>query len=344
MRLIHSVGRLAALSSALFAAHASPITADPPYSSSTSTMAAAVACPDGLTGKQIILAVHGTSSSGYDSWGAGPYRTVLPKLGPGFDLCWVDLPGRSTVDLQLSAEYVAFAIRHLAPSSKSGKVNIISHSQGGPDVTWAMEWFPSTRGLVNVFVANSPDFHGTNKFDSSEASVKQGNAPTSASSLQQADYSNMAKLTKTHVNTAFVPTVALTSTGDEVVGPYPATATLDGIHAVISIQDFCPGYSADHFLMIIAAPAVQLTFQAFVNNGIIDKSQFKRANCQTYPDGSGFNYTALVPYATTTIDYIWSVVTAPNAPGEPLFKQYVCDRNAAPQSSCGAGYFPYSSE
>ncbi len=41
-------------------------------------------------------------------------------------------------DAQLSAEYVARAILALAPQSKTGKVNVIGHSQGGGlNIQWA---------------------------------------------------------------------------------------------------------------------------------------------------------------------------------------------------------------
>lgn len=51
----------------------------------------------------------------------------------------VDLPGRSVVDVQLSAEYVAYGVQYLAPKSSTKKVSIIGHSQGGGvNPQWAL--------------------------------------------------------------------------------------------------------------------------------------------------------------------------------------------------------------
>jgi hypothetical protein len=40
-------------------------------------------------------------------------------------------------DMQLAAEFVAYAIKYLAPKSTAsgGKINIVSYSQGGPNVS-----------------------------------------------------------------------------------------------------------------------------------------------------------------------------------------------------------------
>jgi hypothetical protein len=43
----------------------------------------------------------------------------------------------SLTDMQLAAEFVAYAIKSLAPQSikTGGKINIVSYSQGGPNVS-----------------------------------------------------------------------------------------------------------------------------------------------------------------------------------------------------------------
>ena len=325
--------------------HASPlVTKDPAYTVPVSTLTSAITCPDGLTGAQIVLGVHGTSSTGSESWGSGPYRTILPHLSPRFDFCWVDLPSRALVDLQISAEYVAHAIHHLAPQSRSGKINIVSHSQGGPDTQWALEWFPSTRALVHVFVANSPDFRGTQQLALLEPLLQTGVVPLSASFYQQLSTSHMSTLSKNHakgMGIARVKTVTLFSYTDEVVQPFPATGTLTGtlMKPPVSIQDVCPLYLADHFLMIIAHPAFELTYQAFTHDGNIDRTKFDPARCTSYADGSVFDFRSTVPYATAVLNDILAIALEYKAPGEPKFRQYVCDRGAAGREMCGEGYF-----
>lgn len=86
------------------------------------------------------------------------------------------------LDAQLSAEYVAYGIRYLAPQSATKKVALIGHSQGagkykkhlsnkaldtfnilGLNPQWALIFWPSTKKLVSNYIALSGDFHGTDE-------------------------------------------------------------------------------------------------------------------------------------------------------------------------------------
>ncbi|GAA5961105.1 hypothetical protein JCM3765_001228, partial [Sporobolomyces pararoseus] len=133
------------------------------FSEPCSTYSSAVTCPNGIQGKAggIVLLVHGTGSTGAESWAQGPYVLKLPTAGPGYDVCYVDLPGRSIGDAQYSSEFVAYNVKNLAAKSSTGKVSLVSHSQGGLNVQWAMDFWPSYRSLVHAFVGLAPDFHGT---------------------------------------------------------------------------------------------------------------------------------------------------------------------------------------
>lgn len=64
---------------------------------------------------------------------------------------------------QINAEYVAYNIKALAKKSKTGKVNSISHSEGGLITQFALNYFPSARPFVENFVALAADFHGTDE-------------------------------------------------------------------------------------------------------------------------------------------------------------------------------------
>ena len=72
--------------------------------------------------------VHGTGSTGEESWAQGPYVQLLPKAA-NIDACWINLPNRSLSDAQVSAEYVAYNIRALAAKSKTKKIALIGPSQ-----------------------------------------------------------------------------------------------------------------------------------------------------------------------------------------------------------------------
>lgn len=98
---------------------------DAPYSLSNDVYENAITCPNGIQGRDggVVLLIHGTASTGsesvlsfrsspfannlgFRSWAEGPYIKLLPTdpNGPGFDVCWIDLPNRSLSDAQISAE------------------------------------------------------------------------------------------------------------------------------------------------------------------------------------------------------------------------------------------------
>ncbi|BGP34990.1 hypothetical protein JCM10296v2_006814 [Rhodotorula toruloides] len=139
------------------------------YSQPCDTYAQTINCPNDIRrktvggggGGDVVLLVHGTGSTGPETWDNGPYIKLLPKAGPGFDVCEITVPGRSLGDIQTTSEYVAFAIQQLAAQSQTGKVGIVSHSQGGLNVQWALDFWLSYRSLVSAFVALAGDFHGT---------------------------------------------------------------------------------------------------------------------------------------------------------------------------------------
>lgn len=161
---------------------------DATYSQTCAALAQPIVCPTGFTGAKngcadvpqaaltalsIVLLVHGTGSTGNESWAQGPYVALLPKRA-AVDVCYTSLPYRSLGDAQVSAEYVAYAISSLAPKSKTGKVTAIGHSQGGGfNVQFALLYWPSTRKLVSncsssllarahsADIALSGDFKGT---------------------------------------------------------------------------------------------------------------------------------------------------------------------------------------
>lgn len=128
---------------------------DPPFSVPVDQLAATVSCPRGVQGKAggIVFLIHGTGmslkahsmtvtngssgSSAEVSWNDGPYNLILPTYGPGYDICWIDLPGHAVGNAATTAEYVAYNIPQLAAKSATGQVFVIGHSQGaGLTIPW----------------------------------------------------------------------------------------------------------------------------------------------------------------------------------------------------------------
>lgn len=133
------------------------------FSQSCSAYSSALNCPNGIKGKKggVVLLVHGTGSTADETWSNGPYMKLLPDEGPGFDVCAVTLPNRSLGDIQVTSEYVAYLISSLSSKSATGKVGLVTHSQGGLNVQWALDYWPVYRSLVSSFVALAAPFKGT---------------------------------------------------------------------------------------------------------------------------------------------------------------------------------------
>ncbi|EFP89185.1 uncharacterized protein PGTG_15026 [Puccinia graminis f. sp. tritici CRL 75-36-700-3] len=108
---------------------------DAPWSQGEASYQKSVGCPLGLKNKAkgIVLLVPGTGGDASEAYKSSPYYQGLPSQG--FDVCWVNIPNYSLGDMQLAAEFVAYAIKYLAPKSTAsgGKINIVSYSQGGPN-------------------------------------------------------------------------------------------------------------------------------------------------------------------------------------------------------------------
>ncbi|KAJ5757904.1 uncharacterized protein N7511_006598 [Penicillium nucicola] len=135
---------------------------DAPYSLPESALRSAIHIPKTFTydtaNKTPILLVPGTGSPA-----GSTYQFSFTKLFSQHahtDPVWVNIPGNSLDDIQSNAEYVAYAINYISAVSKRA-IGVVSWSQGGIDVQWALKYWPSTRASVTDFMAISADFHGT---------------------------------------------------------------------------------------------------------------------------------------------------------------------------------------
>jgi triacylglycerol lipase len=184
-------------------------------------------------------------------------------------------------DAQISSAYVAYNLHHL--SSLAGTpVAVIGHSQGSPNVQWALRFFPSTRdpAVTRSFVALSPDFSGVGFDGLTELCDIVSGVPLCAPSLwQQAKGSNyMAALAGgSHgIDQAYVPTTVVWSVTDEVVVPSFENSRLSGA-SIISAQDLCPTRVVGHLLMTHDAAGFAIALDALEHGGQADVARIDRA-------------------------------------------------------------------
>ncbi|KAI6795966.1 hypothetical protein KC361_g4706 [Hortaea werneckii] len=251
---------------------------DAPFSVDAETLASALTCPNGspTASSPPILLVHGTSTTGEETWGDGYVPALKEK---GFTACYVTLPGRAMADMQVSSEYVAYNLHYLSQLSGGLKPAVISHSQGGPNTQWALQFWPSTRSVTSSFIPLSPDFEGIDLFGSDLSKFCIGDL-CQASIWQQSDGSNYFKALHGHDFAALVPTTVVWTKTDGVVEPAKINARLPGSTA-ISLQDLCPLRFTTHIQMTMDAAAFAIALDSLQHGGIGSLARVKKQRLKT---------------------------------------------------------------
>ncbi|KAM0748055.1 alpha/beta-hydrolase [Meredithblackwellia eburnea MCA 4105] len=322
-------------------------TSDAPFSVSTSTMQSAITCPNGIQKKAggVVLLVHGTGSTGSESWSGGPYDVVLPTAGKGYDICWVDLPGRSLVDAQLSAEYVAYGVQYLAPQSATKKVSIIGHSQGaGLNPQWALVFWPSIQPLVSNYIALAPDFHGTIEVI---LLCTKLNIPTCEPSVWQQTVGSNYLAAQNSINTggggkALVPTTSIYTLTDDIIQPElpplgpTSFLTGAGVHALQDVDVCGPTHVADHFSMVVDPAAFGLALTTLEKGGPVDLADFDRSYCTYLKDDVLLNATGIPVLLNSAFQDAVAFATGGRVSAQPALQPYVCERGFA--ETCGTAF------
>ncbi|EPQ29751.1 uncharacterized protein PFL1_02970 [Pseudozyma flocculosa PF-1] len=315
-------------------AAAVPPTTDAPFSVSAATVQGAIECPFGIQRKPggIVYLIHGTGSTGKESWGSGPWVSLLPNLGPGFDVCYVTLPDRSQGDAQISAEYVARGVQFLAPQSATGKVSLVGHSQGNLNIEWALAFWPvAARSLTAEYIALAADFQGTldGILYCSATKILEGGCP--AAEFQQSTGSHFVNtLRKATANSALVPTASIYTIYDEVVTPEvgPGATSVINKASLYPLQDLdiCgPLHPAEHFSMIIDPAAFEIGYKSLVAGKPIARSAIDKRSCIDFYYGTGFNNNTFAKGAELLEAIVKDVVSFPTADvvkAEPAIKAY----------------------
>ncbi|MEV0575015.1 hypothetical protein [Streptomyces sp. NPDC050392] len=244
--------------------------AEPTLGTPAAMLDAALHCPGSFAhpDHEPVLLVHGTSSTGDESWGWG-YAPALRDAG--YDVCTVDLTNRSMGDIQESAEYVVRAVGRI--NSLTGrKVDVIGHSQGNMQIRWALKWWPSLQTKVDdaVFLANPG--HG----------IGAGNlfctAPCAPALHQFSVGSNfLAALNAGDETPGAVSYTNLYSLTDEAIVPV-TTAPVSGA-ANVSMQSVCPGRTVTHFGFLYDSVAYGLVVDALSHSGTVDPGRLPFGKC-----------------------------------------------------------------
>lgn len=196
-------------------------------------------------------------------------------------------------DMQVNAEYVAYNLHYISQLSGGLQTAVISHSQGGPNTQWALQFWPSTRNVTRAFVALSPDFAGIDLLGSTSllSDICEGGL-CQASMWQQSAGSHYYDALHSHDFTAHVPTTSIWTQVSKLI-PWPADKRTDVLQfdgvvvpasdnaqlpgsTVLSVQSLCPLRPTTHVTMTISSAAYALALDALNNDGVASLSRVKK--------------------------------------------------------------------
>jgi pimeloyl-ACP methyl ester carboxylesterase len=268
-----------------------------------------------------VLLVHGTFADSAINW-SWNYEEALPARGE--TACAVDLPDRSAGDIQISTEYVVYAIRAIAERSHRS-VAVISHSQGGLELRWALRWWPDLRKLVSDAVLFVAPNNGS-AFPDALCTVPNVCA---ASLYQMRSDSRFLEALNAEPRAPKGVEFTAIATADDNFFVLPEQAHLNTRGKLVSnvvIQDICPGHQVDHNGVAFDGPTYALAVDALDHKGPADPARIDRAVCQTdtMPFVTRDEANAkLQEYGGTLAELLGP--NGPKAPGEPPLACYATD-------------------
>jgi triacylglycerol lipase len=250
-------------------------------------LAAAITCyGDARTrGSAPILVVPGTGSDGSQVYalGKGAFDAI------GRRPCTVSLPDRATADLQISVQYVAYAIRTLSRATRR-RIAVAGISQGGLLARVALTYWPSLRPRVTDVVTAAATHRGALGTPEAAARCLVDGCPPAI--WQQAARSNFLSALnngrdETPGRTAYT---TVRSATDEVVQPQTGRAPASALEGAsnILIQDVCPGRTTGHIGTAVDSVTIAALRDAVTHKGPARASRLPPDVC-AHPYGTGLD-------------------------------------------------------
>ena len=332
-------GATALAAAALLAAPASaatyaPVDAPgPPLSVPTDKLAQSMRCSADLTSSTHtpVLFVTPTLVNPDEAFFA--FEHALDAMGVPY--CTLTIPFFTTEDIQVSAEYVVYAVRTIHAWT-GRKVDMLGWSQGGgPEPRWALRFWPDIRPLVAKLIDIEAPNHGTvviHMFCAAGVCSSAICYVTCVPALwQQADNSNFVAALNSGQET--FPGIAYTNIYSRVsqfVQPNLDASGTTSLHggggeiANIATQDICPLNVADHLAYYYDPVGYALVMDALTHPGPADPARIDRSVCTQVsnpyvPPASIPTYTAHFYNAI----FVERLHQEPQTTAEPPLKCYV---------------------
>ncbi|RKF63308.1 putative lipase b precursor protein [Erysiphe neolycopersici] len=306
-----------------------------PFSIPEEKLRSAIQIPPTFTygQKPAMLMVPGTGASGFETFGNtfGKLLTVTPYADP----VYISIPGNSLGDVQINAEYVAYALQYVQAISNQN-ITVMTWSQGALDVQWSLKYWPSIRNFVTDFIAISPDFHGTRLaylLCSGNTNINMiGCTPAVSQQAYNSRFIN--RMRQDGGDSSYVPTTTVYSQYDEIVQPQSgrqASAMIREGNAPVSntlLQEACRGQEGSglylHEGVLYSATAYALVIDALTHDGPGSIDRVRNSCSQTTPEG--LSDLDVVGVEALIVIILFRLLTfAPKVVREPELKEYAAN-------------------
>jgi hypothetical protein len=194
--------------------------------------------------------------------------------------CAYTAPGHTLNDIQVSGEYLVYAIRRMHRMS-GRRIAILGHSQGGMSMRWALRFWPDTRAMVDDVIGFAPSNHGTTAAD--VGCPKQCPAATWQ---QAADAKFIAALNSRAETFRGVSYTNVYTHTDWVVLPNNDDSGSSSLHTGrgritnVATQDLCPLDLYEHLTVGTVDPvAYALGVDALTHRGPADPARLPASVC-----------------------------------------------------------------
>lgn len=261
-----------------------------------------------------VLFIHGTSGDANSSFAWNWFPAFRARH---WAYCAVNLPQDANADIQLSAQYVVWAIR-LTHRWSGRKIGIVGVSQGGMIGRWAFKYWPDTRVMVSDYVGLASSNHGTLAFN---ALCK---VTCSAADWQQSQGSNF--LTALNTGPQTWPGISYTEVAtetDDLILPYTSVFLPPAPNVTnTTIQAICPVAVAEHNTITASMAGWLIGVDALTHPGPGNVARINRAECSRILMPGVTPTTLLGPGASALASLVEAEATAKTLKAEPPLAPY----------------------
>jgi triacylglycerol esterase/lipase EstA (alpha/beta hydrolase family) len=221
-------------------------------------------CKPSAARPEPVVIVHGTF---------GDRKSLLDALSAamvddGYCVFSLDYGNRATEDIRKSARQLKRYVAKVLDATGAAKVSMVGHSQGGMMPRYYIK-FLGGAPYVDDLVGLSPSNHGTEIVADPSNPLTGGLCP--ACNQQAAGSDFLYRLNAGDETPGRVSYTQISTRYDEVVVPYTSAFLAEGPRTTnVTIQDSCPGDTAEHVFIPMSRTAIAWALDALTHAGPAD--------------------------------------------------------------------------